>query len=92
MKRQGEKAGIAGIALVEGIELLFIQRYDEVKKAIQQIVDMPDKSINLMILYLHQNNSVFPKRRRDSFPKLTEEEILRMQGAFRKVFEMAVVD
>ncbi len=69
-------------------ELIFIQRYDEVKKALQQIVDMPDKDINLMIIFLHQNKGMFPKRKRDHFSKLTDEEILQMQVSFRKVFEM----
>lgn len=69
-------------------ELLFIQRYDEVKKALQHIVDMPDKDINNMILFLHQNKGIFPKRRRDLFSKLTDEEILQMQIAFRNVFEI----
>ena len=69
-------------------ELIFIQRYGEVKKALQHIVDMPDKEINLMILFLHQNSGIFPKRRREQFVKLTDKEILQMQVAFRKVFEM----
>jgi hypothetical protein len=69
-------------------ELVFIQRYDEVKKALQYIVDMPDKEINFMILFLHQNNGIFPKRRREHFDKLTDEEILQMQRTFRKIFEM----
>lgn len=30
-------------------ELQFIQRYDEVKRALQNIVDMPDRELNLMI-------------------------------------------
>ena len=70
-------------------ELLFLQRYDEVKNALQLIVDMPDKDINLMISFLHQNKGVFPKRRREQFSKLTDDEILKMQTAFRKIFEMA---
>ncbi len=69
-------------------ELLFIQRYDEVKRTLQRIVDMPDKDINLMITFLHQNKGVFPKRRREHFIKLTDEEILQMQTSFRKIFEM----
>jgi hypothetical protein len=51
-------------------------------------VDMPDKEINFMILFLHQNNGIFPKRRREHFDKLTDEEILQMQRTFRKIFEM----
>ncbi len=69
-------------------ELVFIQRYDEVKKALQHIVDMPDRDINLMIMFLHQNSGVFPKRRREHFGKLTDDEILQMQTTFRKIFEM----
>jgi hypothetical protein len=69
-------------------ELLFIQRYDEAKKELQRIVDMPDKLINSMLLFLHQNKGIFPKRRREVFAKLTDDEILKMQKAFRTVFEM----
>jgi hypothetical protein len=69
-------------------ELVFIQRYDEVKKALQHIVDMPDAAINLMIMFLHQNKGVFPKRRREQFAKLTDDEINKMQVAFRQIFEL----
>lgn len=69
-------------------ELRFIQRYDETKKALQNIVDMPDKDLNLMITFLHQNKGVFPKRRREQFSKLTDEEIAAMQARFRDIFEL----
>jgi hypothetical protein len=69
-------------------ELLFIQRYDEVKHALQNIVDMPDRDINLMIMFLHQNKGIFPKRRREQFSKLTDQEIDSMQTAYRKIFEL----
>jgi hypothetical protein len=73
-------------------ELVFIQRYDEAKKELQRIVDMPDKDINMMIVFLHQNKGVFPKRRRDYFSRLTNEEIDRMQMAYRKIFELDIVE
>lgn len=73
-------------------ELVFIQRYDEVKKELQRIVDMPDKDINMMIVFLHQNKGIFPKRRRDYFAKLTNEEITLMQLAYRKIFELGPVE
>lgn len=69
-------------------ELLFIQRYDEVKRALQDVVDMPDRNINLMIMFLHQNKGVFPKRRREQFSKLTDREIEMMQSEYRKIFEL----
>lgn len=69
-------------------ELLFLLRYDEAKKEIQNIVDMPDRDINMMLIFLHQNKGVFPKRRREQFPKLTDEEIASMQQAYRLVYEI----
>jgi hypothetical protein len=73
-------------------ELLFIQRYDEAKKELQRIVDMPDKLLNNMLMFLHQNKGVFPKRRRDQFGQLTDEEIKRMQAAYQAVYEMEPSD
>lgn len=68
-------------------ELLFLQRYDEVKQALQNIVDMPDRDINLMIMFLHQNHGTLPGRRREKFNKLTDDEISRMQEVYRKIFK-----
>ena len=69
-------------------ELIFLQRYDEAKKELQRIVDMPDRDINLMLVFLHQNKGVLPKRRRESFPKLTDEEIHQMQKAYGRIYEL----
>ena len=71
-------------------ELLFLQRYDDAKTEIQKIVDMPDRLLNLMILFLHQNKGMFPKKRREDFHQLTNEEIQRIQDAYRKVFELDI--
>jgi hypothetical protein len=68
-------------------ELSFLLRYDEAKKAIQKIVDMPDKDINKMLIFLHQNRGIFPKRRREQFEKITDEEIFEMQQVYRNVYE-----
>ena len=70
-------------------ELQFVQRYDELKSTIQSIVDMPDKYINLMILFLHQNKGNFPKRRRKKFDKLTDHEISQMEQAYQETFEIS---
>ncbi|MEO6723107.1 MAG: Fic family protein [Ferruginibacter sp.] len=69
-------------------ELTFIQRYNEAKKELQRIVDMPDKLINMMLTFLHQNKGVFPKRRREYFEKLTDSEIQKMEDAYRSVYEL----
>ncbi|GGB18604.1 Fic family protein [Puia dinghuensis] len=69
-------------------ELTFVQRFDEAKRAVQQIVDMPDKNITMMLTFLHQNKGIFPKRRREYFEKLTDEEIQLMQEAYRRIYEL----
>lgn len=69
-------------------ELTFVQRFDEAKRAVQQIVDMPDKYIAQMLTFLHQNKGIFPKRRREYFDKLTDIEIEQMQEAYRKIYEL----
>lgn len=71
-------------------ELLFIQRYDEAKIELQRIVDMPDKKLTNMLLFLHQNKGVFPKRRREQFSELTDREIQQMQDAYRMVYEIEI--
>lgn len=69
-------------------ELAFLVRYDEARAALQQIVDMPDKKLESMLMFLHQNGGVFPKRRREGFSELTDAEIDSMQQAYRKVYEL----
>jgi hypothetical protein len=69
-------------------ELLFLLRYDEIKKRIQLIVDMPDRDINFMIQFLHQNKGLLPKKRRVQFAKLTDQEIIKMEHAFKEVYEL----
>jgi hypothetical protein len=69
-------------------EITFLLRYDEAKKALQRIVDMPDRDINLMLVFLHQNQGKFPKRRRTQFSKLTDEEIQQMQQVYGEIYEL----
>ncbi|TRX36820.1 hypothetical protein FNW52_06160 [Flavobacterium sp. ZT3R18] len=69
-------------------ELEFIMRYDELRLSIQEIVDMPDAEISRMILFLHQNKGIFPKRRRKDFAKLIDSEIELMEKEYLTIFEM----
>ncbi|MCE7041392.1 Fic family protein [Dyadobacter sp. CY312] len=67
-------------------ELLFLERYDELKKTIQNRIDMPDKDLNQLIMFLHQNKGVFPNRRKSDFPKLYEEEFSAIQQIYQQIF------
>jgi len=61
-------------------ELAFLANYDRTKKAIQEIVDMPDRQIDLFIRFCLQNNGrISAKKRAHHFDTLSDEEIVRME-------------
>ena len=68
-------------------ELLFLQSYDQLKRDIQNIVDMPDNKVDRMILFLHQNNGELASRKRNFFRELNDNEIEQMEQSYTQVFE-----
>jgi len=69
-------------------ELAFLANYDETKKAIQEIVDMPDRQIDLFIRFCLQNNGRLSGRKRVShFDFLSEEEIASLEQAVQSAYE-----
>ncbi len=68
-------------------ELLFLQCYDELKGDIQSIVDMPDKKVDRMILFLHQNKGKLASRKRKFYNELTDSELEQMEQAYTQIFE-----
>ena len=74
-------------------ELAFIANYDKTKKAIQQIVDMPDRQIDLFIRFCLQNNGRLSARKRKShFDTLSTEEIARMEHAVQAAYGNPTAD
>jgi Fic family protein len=69
-------------------ELNFMQNYDEAKELMKQRVDIPDKLIDSFIRFTHQNNGIFPKRRRNTFRMLKDDEIEALQSIFQDVFSL----
>lgn len=69
-------------------EMEFLIKYDEAKFTISNIADMPDKDIDLLIKFMHQNKGQFPMRRRKHFARLTDNEIERMENAFKEIFNI----
>ena len=63
-------------------ELDFLVSYDQVKTAIQDIVDMPDQRINLFIKLCLQNHGRLSTKKRESyFGFLSDDEVFRMEQA-----------
>lgn len=68
-------------------ELTFLVNYDETKKAIQDLVDMPDREIDLFIRLCVQNNGRLSARKRAShFAVLTAEEVERMERVVQAAY------
>ena len=68
-------------------ELAFLTRYDAARKAIQAIVDMPDRRIDLFIRFCSQNDGRLSARKRAShFGRLSDEEIALMEHAVQSVY------
>ena len=68
-------------------ELLFLQNYDELKREIQNIVDMPDHKLDRMIVFLHQNKGKLASRKRKFYKELRDDEIEQMEISYTQIFE-----
>ncbi|MCK4411708.1 hypothetical protein KAV67_05410 [Candidatus Bipolaricaulota bacterium] len=68
-------------------ELAFLANYDETKRAIQEIVDMPDRKIDLFIRFCLQNNGrLLVGKRLSQFDFLSDKEIARMEQAVQSAY------
>jgi Fic/DOC family len=69
-------------------ELLFLRNYDKARRAMQAIVDIPDKALNLLIRWLHQNDGQLSqtKRQHAALERLTEQELTALINAYLSTF------
>jgi len=76
------------VELVE--QLRFLVSYDTTKRAIQEVVDMPDRQIDLFIRCCLQNHGKLSQRKRaDLFAMLRDDEVLQMEQAIQKSYQPA---
>ncbi|MFV8751075.1 Fic family protein [Nannocystaceae bacterium ST9] len=67
-------------------ELDFLRRHDEVRRAMQRIVDMPDRRQKLLIVLCLQNHGRLAKRKREQFPELSDEILARLEAIVQAGF------
>lgn len=66
-------------------EIEFLVSYDRAKRLIQDVVDMPDRKVDLFIRLVVQNRQKLSQGKREShFPELSDEEIARLEAAVRE--------
>ena len=69
-------------------ELGFLAVFDQALAELMNIVDMPDRRASLLIRFILQNRGTLPKNKREKeFPELTDEEVLSIESAVRKISE-----
>ncbi len=74
------------VELVE--ELRFLVNYDDTKRAIQEVVDMPDRLIDLFIRCCLQNHGKLSNRKREEFfTMLSDQEVAKMEDAVHKAYQ-----
>ena len=65
----------------------FLQRYDQFRAAVEGMFDMPERTIDLLFRFLHQNDGKLSARARGKeFAMLKDAETDSVEAAYRSVF------
>jgi len=68
-------------------ETEFLRCYDEFRARVEAMVDMPDRTIDLLFRFLHQSEGRLSKRARSrEFEKLTDAEVAALETAYSECF------
>jgi Fic family protein len=68
-------------------EIDYLRRHDEAQRRIMEMVEMPDRLAQNLIIFMRQNGGIIPKRRREKeFDALTDDEAHRIEAIYRDVF------
>ena len=69
-------------------EIEFLRRHDEAIRRIMDVVEMPDRLAENLVLFIRQNKGVLSKKRRSrEFRRLRADEVILIEGIVREVFE-----
>jgi len=68
-------------------EVDYLQKYDEMKRYLDDVFEMPDKDVALLIRFLEQNNGKLSKRAIEKeFTVLTEAEVKEIEEHYQAYF------
>lgn len=66
----------------------FLLRYDRFRLGLEAVVDMPDRTANLLFRFLQQNNGLMSKRTLTTgFEALSREEVTWIEALYRQAFD-----
>ncbi len=67
-------------------ELDFLERFDEARRRLHDVIDIPNRKAHLFIKLVAEHGSISKTKRRRHFPELTNEELAEMQEAVRTAY------
>lgn len=68
-------------------EAEFLRQYDLFRSKVEELIDMPDRTLDLLFRFLEQNDGIFSKRARErEFEALTDAEAAQIEDLYDKVF------
>jgi hypothetical protein len=59
-------------------ELDYLLAWDRAREKMRNVVDMPEQKALQFITFVQQNNGTFPKRRRELFVELSDDEVAKL--------------
>jgi len=68
-------------------EIAYLRRHDEAQRRIMEMVEMPDRLAQNLIMFMRQNAGTIPRRRREKeFAALTEDEVQKIEEIYQDIF------
>lgn len=66
----------------------FLRRYDAFRQEVEELVEMPERMIDLLFRFLHQNEGRLSQRARErEFAEMTEDEAVQVEAIYRRCFQ-----
>jgi hypothetical protein len=68
-------------------EIDYLRRHDEATRRIMDVVEMPDRLAENLVIFIRQNNGTLPRKRREGeFKQLLDEEVALLEGIVNDAF------
>lgn len=67
-------------------ELRFLRGHDAARRAVREIVDLPDRRLDLLLRLLHQNEGRLSRNKRGQFSEIEDHELQRIEQAWQQAF------
>lgn len=68
-------------------ETRFLRRYDEFRRHIEGMIDMPERTVDLLFRFLNQNDGKLSNRAKEKeFAALKAEEVTRVEAIYEDIF------